>query len=74
MKDNSYHDQRDETPEIQPFNSVTDHYQKIVGMPTRPADIKKLPKPIRWFGYFVFSCLLIGGIMFLILLVIQNFK
>ncbi|WP_289142544.1 hypothetical protein [uncultured Brevibacillus sp.] len=50
-----------------------DHYQKIVGMSTRPADIKKLPKPIRWFGYFVFSCVLIGGFMFLILLVIQSF-
>ena len=74
MKENPDHDQRHETPEIQPFNSVTDHYQKIVGMPTRPADIKKLPKPLRWFGYFVFSCVLIGGFMFLILLVIQSFK
>ena len=38
MKENPDHVQRHETPEIQPFNSVTDHYRKIVGMLTRPAD------------------------------------
>jgi hypothetical protein len=42
-----------ESTEVKPFNSATEHYQKIMGMPNKAADLKSMPKPIRWFGYFI---------------------
>lgn len=40
-----------------PFNDVVDHYNKIEGNAGHPsnADLKKLPKPLKYFGYFVFA-------------------
>lgn len=40
--------------DVQPINSVTDHYQRIMGLPTRRASMNQLPKWLQWFGYFVF--------------------
>jgi hypothetical protein len=37
---------------VEPLNNITEHYQKIMGMPNKTADLKSMPKPIRWFGYF----------------------
>ncbi|MEK3806301.1 amino acid transporter [Bacillus sp. FSL H8-0547] len=34
-----------------PFNDVTDHMKTIEGLPAQ-TDMKKLPKLIRYFGYF----------------------
>ncbi|MEJ8547960.1 hypothetical protein [Brevibacillus borstelensis] len=52
--------------ENEPFNSVVDHYRNIVGTPDKPIDLESMPKPLRWFGYFFFSVILIGSIMLLI--------
>ncbi|MGX1195425.1 amino acid transporter [Metabacillus sp. SLBN-84] len=34
-----------------PFNDAVDHMKTIEGLPAQ-TDMKKLPKPIRYFGYF----------------------
>ena len=52
-----------------PFNDVTDHYHKHVGMPIQKVEMKKLPKLIRWFGYFAFGFLGISGALILILII-----
>ncbi|MDR7240894.1 amino acid transporter [Neobacillus drentensis] len=53
--------------ENKPFNDVIDHFNKIEGNAANLAksDIKKLPKPLKYFGYFV-----IGFISLSILLII----
>ncbi|WP_203289456.1 amino acid transporter [Metabacillus sp. cB07] len=34
-----------------PFNDAVEHMKKIEGLPWQ-IDMKKLPRPIRYFGYF----------------------
>lgn len=34
-----------------PINDAMEHMSKIEGYPTN-VDLKKLPKPLRYFGYF----------------------
>ena len=36
-----------------PFNDVTDHYTKHVGVPSK-VELQKLPKVLRIFGYTMF--------------------
>jgi hypothetical protein len=45
--------------ENKPFNDVIDHFNKIEGNAANLAktDIKKLPKPIRYIGYFMIGFL-----------------
>jgi hypothetical protein len=53
--------------EVKPFNDATEHYQKIMGMPNKSADLKSMPKPIRWFGYFIIGfviCAVLALIIF----------
>ncbi|MEH7882684.1 amino acid transporter [Bacillus sp. JJ1609] len=35
-----------------PINDAMDHLNKIEGYPTK-VELKKLPKPLRYFGYFM---------------------
>lgn len=35
-----------------PINDAMDHMSKIEGYPT-DVDLKRLPKPLRYFGYFM---------------------
>jgi hypothetical protein len=37
-----------------PFNDAMEHMNQIEGYPT-DVDLKKLPKPLRYFGYFIFG-------------------
>lgn len=37
--------------ERKPFNDASEHMSKIEGSPS-DIDFKKLPKPLRYFGYF----------------------
>ncbi|MCM3666461.1 amino acid transporter [Mesobacillus subterraneus] len=37
-----------------PINDAMEHMNQIEGYPT-DVDLKKLPKPLRYFGYFVFG-------------------
>jgi hypothetical protein len=40
--------------EKKPINDAMEHMNQIEGYPT-DVDLKKLPKPLRYFGYFVFG-------------------
>lgn len=64
MKENL---EEDEPVEIQPFNSAAEHYQKIMGMPNKAVDYKSMPKPIRWFGYFVAGFICCGVLAMIII-------
>ncbi|CAM3485241.1 hypothetical protein PALU110988_25045 [Paenibacillus lupini] len=48
------------------FNDVTDHYQKIMGVPAQRADLNSMPKVLRWFAYFFYTVLILGALLFLI--------
>jgi len=55
-----------ESHEVASFNSVTEHYHTIMGVPRQPAEISSIPAPIRWFGYFGFGGILVGAATMLI--------
>lgn len=40
--------------EKKPFNDAMEHLNQIEGYPTN-VEMKKLPKPLRFFGYFIFG-------------------
>lgn len=40
--------------EKKPINDAMEHMSHIEGYPTN-VDVKKLPKPLRYFGYFMFG-------------------
>jgi len=51
------------------FNDVIDHFNKIEGNAANlaKADLKKLPKPLKYFGYFMFGFLSISILLMIIL-------
>jgi len=51
--------------ERKPFNDASEHMSKIEGYPS-DIDLKKLPKPLRYFGYFFISFFTIA-ILFIII-------
>lgn len=57
--------------EKKPFNDAMEHLSKIEGYPT-DVNIKKLPKPLRYFGYFFISFFVIT-ILFMIMVKILDF-
>ena len=44
--------------EKKPFNDVIDHLNKIEGNPAT-GDFKKLPKPLKYIGYFIITFLVL---------------
>ncbi len=48
-----------------PINDAMDHMGKIEGYPT-DVDLKKLPKPLRYFGYFMIGFFSIAILFILI--------
>jgi hypothetical protein len=48
-----------------PINDVMEHMSKIEGYPT-DVDLKKLPKPLRYFGYFMI-CFFSLSVLFIIM-------
>lgn len=58
--------------EKKPFNDVTEHYGKHVGMPIHKVEMNKLPKPLRLFGYFAFSFLGISGAFIVIMIILDK--
>ncbi|WP_338449402.1 hypothetical protein R4Z09_25015 [Niallia oryzisoli] len=60
-------------PNDEPFNDVIDHYNKIEGNAGKPsnAGLGQLPKPLKYFGYFIIVFFSIT-IFLLILLAILN--
>lgn len=55
--------------ENKPFNDVIDHFNKIEGNATNPtnAKLKKLPKPLKYFGYFMIGFFSISILLIIIL-------
>ncbi len=49
-----------------PFNDAVDHMHRIEGMQTENADFRKMPKPIRFLGYF-FIGFIVLTIVFMII-------
>jgi len=52
--------------EVKPFNSVTDHYQKHVGLPNKRVNLNTLPMWLQTFWYSIMGFMLIGFILLLI--------
>lgn len=57
--------------ELRPFNDVTEHYRNIVGTPSRRADLRSMPAPVRWFAYFFYSVIVVGFIAFVVSWLVQ---
>ncbi|WHZ05763.1 amino acid transporter [Neobacillus sp. YX16] len=55
--------------ENKPFNDVIDHFNKVEGNAANLAkeDLKKLPKPLRYFGYFMAAFFSISILLMIIL-------
>ncbi|CAH2714604.1 hypothetical protein BACCIP111895_01776 [Neobacillus rhizosphaerae] len=55
--------------ENKPFNDVIDHFNKIEGNVTNPANAKfsKLPKPLKYIGYFMIAFFSVSFILIIIL-------
>lgn len=53
-----------------PFNDVIDHFDKIEGNVghVRKDDLKRVPKSLKYFGYFVFTFFTLS----ILLMVIMN--
>ncbi|MFF0830100.1 hypothetical protein ACFYU8_24820 [Brevibacillus sp. NPDC003359] len=56
----------------QAFNSAMSHMQNIEGLPSKSADLNSMPAPVRWFAYFAFGGMAIGGIVAFILALMNN--
>jgi hypothetical protein len=56
---------------VEPFNDVTEHYQKIMGMPNKKANISTFP---RWLRIFYYTIITIVAVGILILLGVQVFE
>lgn len=52
-----------------PFNDVIDHFNKIEGNATNPenAKLRKLPKPLKYFGYFMIVFFSLSFLLMIIL-------
>ena len=52
-----------------PFNDVIDHFNKIEGNAPSPTNTKlrKLPKPIKLFGYFIIAFFSLSFVFLIIL-------
>ncbi|MFD2614174.1 hypothetical protein [Paenibacillus gansuensis] len=59
LEGKAYHQQE----VIPSFNSATDYNRDILGVPSNKVDIKSMPKPIKYFSYFVFTVMILGTLM-----------
>ncbi|MFC3801726.1 hypothetical protein [Cohnella sp. GCM10012308] len=60
---------REDAEESLVFNDVTDHMNRIVGVPSRRADLSAMPAAVRWFFYFVMTFIAIGAALVLVSIV-----
>ena len=71
-KNKTFHESIDEPqnePIDEPFNDVIDHFNKIEGNAGKPlnAYLGRLPKPLKYFGYFIIAFFFIAIIILSIL-------
>lgn len=59
-------------PDFPAFNDATDHYQRIIGVPNKRADLNAMPKFVRWFAYFFYAVLILGAIAFAVSVVVNG--
>ncbi len=78
-KTNGYHlsnenikDNNDFTSDPTPFNSVTDHYTKIMGFPSKRVNTNILPNWLKIFYYAFISFLSIGFIFILYIIIFKR--
>ncbi|WP_394234223.1 hypothetical protein [Niallia oryzisoli] len=66
-------DDQNNEPIDDPFNDVIDHFNKIEGNAGKPsnADLGKLPKPFKYFGYFVIGFFVVAILLSVILNIIN---
>jgi hypothetical protein len=55
--------------EDKPFNDVIDHFNRIEGNAGNPknAKLNRLPKPLRYFGYFMIGFISLSILLMIIL-------
>ncbi|MEH7013260.1 amino acid transporter [Neobacillus niacini] len=55
--------------ENKPFNDVIDHFNKIEGNAANRSntELKKLPKPLKYFGFFIIGLFSISIVLMIIL-------
>lgn len=58
--------------ERKPFNDVDEHYQKHVGGAPSSFNMKQMPKPIRWIGYFMITFIVIAAILMIGFIIIEK--
>lgn len=54
------------------FNDYTAHNRTIMGVPDKPIDLKGMPRPLRYFGYFFMGAIVLGGVAFLVSWIVQR--
>ncbi|MBD3917780.1 hypothetical protein H8B09_03375 [Paenibacillus sp. PR3] len=54
------------------FNDVTSHYQNIMGVPSKKADLKSMPGPVRWFGYFFYAAIIALAAIFVVSYIVNR--
>lgn len=59
--------------ENKPFNDAIDHMNKVQGNASNfnKEDLNKLPKPLKYFGYFIAGFFGIGIVLMLILSILM---
>ncbi|MDG0808954.1 hypothetical protein [Cohnella rhizosphaerae] len=60
---------REEAEENLVFNDVTDHMNRIVGVPSRRADLGAMPAALRWFFYFVMTIIALFAVLLIVSIV-----
>ncbi|PYI57290.1 hypothetical protein [Paenibacillus flagellatus] len=64
---------RTDTHETPTFNSVTEHYRTVMGVPSAKVDMKSMPRPLQLFGYGVAAVMAVCTAAFLAMYVSQFF-
>lgn len=60
--------------EVHSFNNVTEHYRTVLGIPDKAADLSSMPKPLRWFGYFFYSAIVLFAALFAFTILYEKLK
>lgn len=58
--------------EVSNFNSVTDHYHKIMGVPNKKIKWDTMPRILRWFGYFFLTIMSLGSLILLLIILLTT--
>ncbi|GMK38368.1 hypothetical protein PCCS19_14220 [Paenibacillus sp. CCS19] len=70
----THHDNNDTNAgaDVPVFNDVTSHYQNIMGVPNKKAELKSMPGPVRWFGYFFYAAIIVLAVTFIVSYIVNR--